>query len=128
MSAESDARLILDELDLSGQAMSFLANYGALGQERDMVASAWNLADVASRYDAFIAEFAELSPDTPDGVLRAQTLLVHEWRRFPFLDPQLPAALLPSKWSGTTARALFDAKHACWRDPARTRWTELIAD
>ena len=42
-------------------------------------------------------------PDTPDGVLRAQTRLVHAWRRFPFLDPQLPAELLPAKWSGTTA-------------------------
>ncbi len=60
--AEADAKLILDELDLSGQAMSFLANYGALGQERDMVASAWNLTEVAERYDAFIAEFAGLSP------------------------------------------------------------------
>ncbi|HEY7592740.1 MAG TPA: PaaX family transcriptional regulator C-terminal domain-containing protein [Actinophytocola sp.] len=123
--AEADAKLILDELDLSGQAMSFLANYGALGQERDMVASAWNLAEVAERYDAFIAEFADLSPDTPDAVLRAQTLLVHEWRRFPFLDPQLPGELLPAKWSGTTATALFNDKHVRWRAPAQKRWAEL---
>lgn len=126
--AEADAKLILDELDLSGQAISFLANYGALGQERDLVASAWNLAEVAARYDAFVAEFADLTPDPPDGVLRAQTLLVHEWRRFPFLDPQLPAELLPAKWSGTTATALFTEKHTCWRDPARKRWAELSAD
>jgi phenylacetic acid degradation operon negative regulatory protein len=123
--AEADAKLILDELDLSGQAMSFLANYGALGQERDMVAGAWNLTEVAERYDAFIAEFAGLSPDTPDAVLRAQTLLVHEWRRFPFLDPQLPGDLLPPKWSGTTAMALFNDKHVRWRTPAQQRWAEL---
>jgi phenylacetic acid degradation operon negative regulatory protein len=121
--AEADAKLILDELDLS--AMSFLANYGALGEERDMVASAWDLAEVADRYDAFIAEFADLTPDTPDAVLRAQTLLVHEWRRFPFLDPQLPADLLPPKWSGTTATTLFNDKHIRWRTPAQDRWTEL---
>jgi phenylacetic acid degradation operon negative regulatory protein len=123
--AEADAKLILDELDLS--AMSFLANYGALGQERDMVASAWDLAEVAERYDAFIAEFADLTPDTPDAVLRAQTLLVHEWRRFPFLDPQLPAELLPTKWSGTTATTLFNDKHVRWRGPAQDRWTELAS-
>jgi phenylacetic acid degradation operon negative regulatory protein len=126
--AEADAKLILDELDLSGQAMSFLANYGALGREHDMVASAWQLTEVAERYDAFIAEFAALSPDTPDGVLRAQTLLVHEWRRFPFLDPQLPAELLPPKWSGTTATALFNDKHTRWRAPAQQRWTELAGE
>lgn len=125
--AEADAKLILGELDLSGQAMSFLANYGALGRERDMVASAWNLAEVAERYDAFIAEFAALTPDTPDSVLRAQTLLVHEWRRFPFLDPHLPGDLLPSKWSGTTARTLFNDKHVRWRAPAQERWAELAS-
>jgi len=124
--AEADAKLILDELDLS--AMSFLANYGALGQELDMVASAWNLTEVAEHYDAFIAEFADLTPDTPDAVLRAQTLLVHEWRRFPFLDPQLPAELLPPKWSGTTATTLFNDKHVRWRAPAQDRWTELATE
>lgn len=123
--AEADAKLILDELDLSGQAMSFLANYGALGREREMVADAWDLAEVAHRYDRFIDEFTDLTPTTPDGILRAQTLLVHEWRRFPFLDPQLPSALLPPTWSGTTATALFTDRHLRWRAPARRRWTEL---
>lgn len=124
-SAEADAKLILDELDLSGQAMSFLANYGALGQERDMVASAWQLAEVAARYEAFTAEFAHLTPSTPAEFLRAQTLLVHEWRRFPFLDPQLPSELLPPKWSGTTATAVFNDKHAQWRGPAQQHWSTL---
>jgi phenylacetic acid degradation operon negative regulatory protein len=125
--AEADATRILDELGLSGQAMSFLANYGALGEERAMVARAWNVAEVAERYDAFVAEFDTLTPATPDDVLRAQTLLVHEWRGFPFLDPQLPAELLPPKWSGTTATALFNDKHVRWRGPAQKRWAELAS-
>jgi phenylacetic acid degradation operon negative regulatory protein len=123
--AEADAKLILDELDLSTQAMSFLANYGALGQERDMVASAWNLTEVAERYESFIDEFTAPDPRTPDAILRAQTLLVHEWRRFPFLDPQLPNELLPPRWCGTRATALFKDKHMLWREPAQRRWAEL---
>jgi phenylacetic acid degradation operon negative regulatory protein len=126
--AEADAKLILDELDLSSQAMSFLANYGALGSELSMVTSAWNLADVGARYQHFIDEFGELTPATPDEVLRAQTMLVHEWRRFPFLDPQLPAALLPPKWTGTTATELFNELHVRWRRPAQERWSELAAE
>jgi phenylacetic acid degradation operon negative regulatory protein len=126
--AEADAKHILDELDLSAQAMSFLANYGALGHERDMVASAWNLTEVAARYEAFIDEFRAMDPDSPDATLRAQTMLVHEWRRFPFLDPQLPSELLPPKWSGTTATALFTTKHKHWRKPAQKRWAELAAE
>jgi phenylacetic acid degradation operon negative regulatory protein len=90
-----------------------------------MVASAWNLTEVAAKYEHFISEFTALEPATPDAVLRAQTMLVHEWRRFPFLDPQLPEELLPPKWSGTTATALFNELHVRWRAPATERWTEL---
>jgi phenylacetic acid degradation operon negative regulatory protein len=126
--AEADAELILDELDLSSQAMSYLANYGALGSERAMVERAWSLTEVAARYQEFVDEFTAMAPSTPDDVLRAQTLLVHEWRRFPFLDPQLPGALLPPRWTGTTATALFNELHVRWRTPARERWSELAAD
>ena len=53
---------------------------------------------------------------------------MHEWRRFPFLDPQLPDTLLPSKWIGHRAKTVFDAKHDAWAPGARARWAELTAD
>jgi phenylacetic acid degradation operon negative regulatory protein len=123
--AESDAKLILGELSLLGKAMSFVATYGALGEELEMVAAAWDLQDVEQRYERFMEEFGVLNPGTPDAVLRAQIKLVHEWRRFPFLDPQLPAVLLPPTWSGTRATELFNERHTQWRAGARARWNEL---
>jgi phenylacetic acid degradation operon negative regulatory protein len=33
---------------------------------------------------------------------------VHDWRKFLFVDPGLPAALLPPDWPGTKAAAWFD--------------------
>lgn len=123
--AEADAKLVLDGLSLPGQVMSFIANYGALGRERDMVAAAWDLGDVERRYERFIDEFGRLAPRTPDAVLRAQTRLVHEWRRFPFLDPQLPSELLPPQWSGARAAELFHDKYLRWREQARRRWAQL---
>lgn len=123
--AESDAQLILEDLSLAGQAMSFVAEYGALGKQEEMVTAAWDLAAVAARYEHFIDEFRGLNPRSADAVLIAQTRLVHEWRRFPFLDPQLPRDLLPPKWSGTTATKLFNDKHLRWRDEAQRRWAEL---
>lgn len=125
---EADAKAILDDLELSDKAISFIAEYGALGNQQDMVTAAWNLAEVERRYEEFIADFAELDPRSPDDILLAQIRLVHEWRRFPFLDPQLPRLLLPSHWSGTAATRLFEAKHTRWREPARRRWSELSAE
>jgi phenylacetic acid degradation operon negative regulatory protein len=123
--AESDANQILADLALPTNAMSFVATYGALGQQEDMVASAWDLAEVAQRYTGFIDEFA--TPDLPDAdaVLCAQTQLVQAWRRFPFLDPQLPRELLPPDWIGTRAAILFNDRHIQWREAARRRWAEL---
>jgi phenylacetic acid degradation operon negative regulatory protein len=49
---------------------------------------------------------------------------VHAWRRFPQIDPALPTELLPDRWSGTRAAALFRRQHARWRDAARTAWRD----
>lgn len=125
---EAEARAIIDELGLDGQAMSFTARFAGIGRERAMVERAWNLAAVTARYEEFIATFGRLQPAGPDEVLQAQARLVHEWRRFPFLDPQLPPGLLPPHWSGTRARRLFETRHAEWDQPARQRWNELDAD
>jgi len=125
-SRQEEARGILDGLELSAGAMSFTARYGTVGEQRAMVAAAWDLGGVAARYEQFLAQFGGLRPSSRDEALRAQIRLVHEWRRFPFLDPQLPPELLPARWSGTRAAALFHDKHVQWRPVAHTRWGELV--
>ena len=41
------------------------------------------------------------------------------WRRLPFLDPGLPAELLPPGWNGLRADAAFTALRQRLADPAR---------
>jgi phenylacetic acid degradation operon negative regulatory protein len=50
---------------------------------------------------------------------------VHEYRTFPLADPYLPAALLPAKWHGRAAAALFDRQHAALAAPAE-RWVRTV--
>lgn len=122
---QSEAESILDALDLADEAMSFVATYGSIGHEESLVNEAWDLRAVAEHYEEFVAAFADVAPATPDETLLAQTRLVHEWRRFPLLDPQLPEELLPAQWSGKTAAELFHRRHAQWREAAQHRWQEL---
>ena len=124
---EPEARQILDELGLAGSAMSFVAGYGSIGSPASVAAQAWDLGAVAARYEAFIEEFTSLAPRTADETLIAVTRLVHEWRRFPFLDPQLPGELLPAHWIGTRAAQLFHARHREWAPPAQQAWDVLTA-
>ncbi|MGW7516074.1 PaaX family transcriptional regulator [Streptomyces sp. NPDC054796] len=124
---EAEALEVLKDLELAADAMSFTASYGAVGSAETMVARAWDLRELEERYEAFIDEFAGLDPRGGDAVLQAQTRLVHEWRRFPFLDPRLPRELLPANWSGAQAAELFHRRHVEWRPVARRRWEELLS-
>jgi phenylacetic acid degradation operon negative regulatory protein len=50
----------------------------------------------------------DLDASTDVGAFAARSSLVHSWRKFLFVDPGLPAALLPLDWPGTKAAAWFD--------------------
>jgi len=124
---EAEALGVLKELELAAEAMSFTASYGTVGSEDAMVARAWDLTSLRSRYEQFVGQFSALDPGPGDAVLHAQTRLVHEWRRFPFTDPQLPRELLPPDWIGARAAAVFHRKHVGWRPGAQTHWDELLS-
>jgi phenylacetic acid degradation operon negative regulatory protein len=50
---------------------------------------------------------------------------VHHWRKFPFLDPDLPNEMLPPGWPRSRARRVFEARHASWHEPAREYFRSL---
>lgn len=122
---EDEAREVLRDLDLDQGAMSFTATHGTIGSQAAMVARAWDLSTLEAAYEEFITAFGGATPDTDAAVLRTQTRLVHEWRRFPFLDPRLPRELLPADWSGAKAVEVFHARHAEWHEAAQREWAAL---
>ena len=109
------------------ELLSFRAELGELGDPERVIADAWDLDGVAAAYHAFIADFGRLRPRTPDATFRAQTLLVHAWRKFPFLDPDLPEAMLPAGWPRSRAHELFSERHAAWHEPAQEYFRSLEA-
>jgi phenylacetic acid degradation operon negative regulatory protein len=118
--------------DLAGgeavaEVVSFRAELGGLGDPAKVIADAWDLEAVAEAYRAFVAQFGRLRPSGPEAVFRAQTLLVHEWRRFPFLDPDLPDGLLPARWPRRRAHDLFAECHARWHATAQEHFAALEA-
>jgi phenylacetic acid degradation operon negative regulatory protein len=125
-SHQSEGQRILADAGVSGSALSFVASYGQIGSQDMLVARSWDLGALEQRYEDFIDEFTGLDPVTGDAVLVAQTRLVHEWRRFPLLDPRLPVQLLPENWSGAKAADLFHARHADWHPAAQRHW-DLLA-
>jgi phenylacetic acid degradation operon negative regulatory protein len=76
-----------------------------------VVARAWDLTSLERPYHAFLLrireEEAEAEALDDRQSFRRRFLLTHDFRRFPFSDPDLPDALLPPDWVGTTVREAF---------------------
>jgi phenylacetic acid degradation operon negative regulatory protein len=49
-----------------------------------------------------------------------------DWRRLPYLDPGLPAELLPGDWIGIRAAEEFFAVRALLEEPARAYVQRVI--
>ncbi len=101
-------------LPMQTQAMS---TPGTLS-DREVVAKAWDLRDLAGRYRQFestyrpiLAELQAHAPSalTPERALELRLLLIHDFRRLLLRDPELPLALLPPDWPGQSARDLCQA-------------------
>jgi phenylacetic acid degradation operon negative regulatory protein len=116
-----EAHRALDDVGLDETALVVVGGtHGGLS-DAELVAQAWDLRDLEARYADFVERFAGLEPDPDDpaAVLGAQVRLVDAWRRFPFLDPQLPAELLPAGWVGARAAEVFHRRHGQWAPAAR---------
>jgi len=80
---------------------------------------AWDLRRLATSYAAWpdLADsLVRHEPDDPsdddESAFAARFRLVHEWRKFLFDDPGLPADLLPRDWPGQAAADLFTSEAA----------------
>jgi phenylacetic acid degradation operon negative regulatory protein len=100
----------------------FVAEHRGGGELTALAGQAWDLPAIQRRYEEFLTEFA---PGTAADPLTRLIQLVHAWRRFPSIDPGLPARLLPGRWSGARAAGLFAQRHADWSPEAVMQWARL---
>jgi phenylacetic acid degradation operon negative regulatory protein len=121
---EAEVTALGRELSVA-ELLTFRARFGEIGDPVKVVADAWDLAAVADRYSEFVTGFGRLRPKTPEAAFRAQTELVHTWRKFPFLDPDLPAEMLPGGWPRTRAHQVFVDRHADWQGLAQEYFGSL---
>ena len=92
----------------------------------------WRLDELGASYDGWLIEAKALvdgagheptSDTTDEQAFAVRSELVHEWRKFLFRDPGLPAELLPDDWAGTRAAVFFDF-HAERLSPAAGRFVD----
>jgi phenylacetic acid degradation operon negative regulatory protein len=122
---EDAANAVLKDLDLVPAAVVLRAEAGSLVPATEVLHRAWDLDDLADQYRAFDERFRRRSPTSEEAQLTVLVELVHAWRRFPVVDPEIPDRLLPRSWPGRRAKALFDDRHAAWSPAARRCYEAL---
>ncbi|WP_248960173.1 PaaX family transcriptional regulator [Sphaerisporangium perillae] len=124
-SKEAAVRAIIAELRLEDRAFAWTGPSAAIGDAGALLLAAWDLDDVEQRYLGFIERFEHVSVSSGREAFVHQVQLIQEWRRFPFLDPDLPGELLRHDWPGPRAAATFHDRHDRWHRRAQDEWDRM---
>jgi phenylacetic acid degradation operon negative regulatory protein len=128
----------LRRLGLDGYADLFRADHLAFGDPAAKVRRWWDLGLLEDRYRDFIAAHEPVlrrwrrrgpARGEPGGrqAFADYVRAVTDWRRLPYLDPGLPADLLPAGWIGLRASEDFFALRSLLEQPARAHAAGVIA-
>lgn len=118
---EEAANAVLKNLGLLPGAVVLRAETGEVVATDDLLDRAWDLGSLASDYERFIVTCEGRLAGSDEARFSALVDLVHTWRRFPFVDPEIPPRLLPEGWPGSRAKKLFDVCHSAWA-PGANAW------
>jgi len=117
-----EVKNLLQRFNIEEYVHIFSAQHQGSTDPKIIVARCWDLGKIHQKYADFLTEYR---PKLEGHLKRLQTgetiepsecfverfKLIHEFRKFPFFDPDLPQELLPENWLRPQAAALFDEYH-----------------
>ncbi|GIN87279.1 phenylacetic acid degradation operon negative regulatory protein PaaX [Heyndrickxia sporothermodurans] len=108
---------LVEKYEISDYVHVFITEYIGPHENQKLIHDCWDIAEINSQYKAFLDFYEEKYLNdkarilngnmTPADCFVERTRLVHEYRKFLFIDPGLPDELLPFKWLGNQAAQLF---------------------
>ncbi|RJQ76810.1 PaaX family transcriptional regulator [Pseudonocardiaceae bacterium YIM PH 21723] len=126
---EHQVSTVLEELDVAKFAGLMLGRPSQILDAGALISRAWDLAGLDVRYRAFVTEFsaARLAEQDDAGALNLRTRLVHTYREFPFLDPELPTDIAPAPAARADAVRLFHELYQLLALPAQRHFDRVTS-
>ncbi|WP_096202368.1 phenylacetic acid degradation operon negative regulatory protein PaaX [Bacillus sp. FJAT-45350] len=129
---------MIEKYDLKQYVNFFIADYEGPEENQNLVSKCWDLEEINERYEEFIREYSQKYIISRNKIEKGdmstgecfveRTILVHEYRKFLFVDPGLPAELLPNKWLGDSAASLFSDYYKALAEPANQFFEEIFKE
>jgi phenylacetic acid degradation operon negative regulatory protein len=113
---------LVHRLNIEEYVHIFNAQHQGQTDPKEIVSHCWDLDKIHQRYNDFLSEY---QPELEEHLRRLKAgemiepsecfverfNLIHEYRKLPYYDPDLPLELLPENWLRPQAVALFDKYH-----------------
>jgi len=126
---------VAESLGIASRVDLFMAEYLGLSAATELVDHCWDLKQLNRAYRDFIERYRpawqQFVNQTNAGTASARNafirrfLLVHEYRSFPYVDPNLPPELLPDHWLGNEAIQLFQS-YAALLTPQANQYVDQV--
>jgi phenylacetic acid degradation operon negative regulatory protein len=129
---------LAEKLHVTGHVQIFKARLQGTPDGRNVVSTCWDLGRIHEKYARFLSEY-QTRYESWLRRLKAREIieaseyfverftLIHEYRRLPFFDPDLPQELLPEDWLRPKAANLFQEYHDVLTDKATNYVNSALA-
>src|SRR5699024_2076191 len=125
---EKEVSRLIAKYGIHSYVSFFQADYAGMNDQKQMVDKCWDLTEITNQYQKFVDVYrkkymlAKNKLDTgkmsdSEAFVQSATL-VHQYRKFLFIDPNLPKELLPDVWLGDTAASVFADYYQLLTGPA----------
>jgi phenylacetic acid degradation operon negative regulatory protein len=130
---------LAERLQIKEYIQMFQAKHQGSANPKKIVSRCWDLGKIHERYAKFIAKYRPKLESHLKRLQAGETIepsecfverfnLIHEYRKLPFLDPDLPRELLPENWLRPQAAALFDEYHGLLTEKANEYFDSVSKD
>ncbi|WP_027409084.1 phenylacetic acid degradation operon negative regulatory protein PaaX [Anoxybacteroides tepidamans] len=129
---------LIDKYQIAPYVDFFIAEYDGPHTNERLVEKCWDLKAINEKYEEFISVYSQKYIIDKNKIQRGEmsdaecfverTKLVHEYRKFLFIDPGLPEELLPKEWMGSHAASLFGEYYKELAKPASRFFESVFMD
>lgn len=128
---------LAEKLHVIEHIQIFQAKQQGLTDARKVVSTCWDLDRIHEKYASFLSEYQPRYERWLQRLNSGETIeayeyfverfaLIHEYRRLPFFDPDLPDELLPDDWLRPKAARLFQEYHDLLNDKATGYFNSVL--